>query len=255
MFDGWIIGLSITLDGRRLLADCKKSKIKMFSREMKKISSLSLPAQPWDIAVLGDREAIVSDYDDSKLFILDVSDKKMSIRRTVEVSFCVHSIATYKDKLVAISPDPSPRSVKLVDHSGKVYWSTSTDQQGQQLLSVPEYVSCSDDGRSSTVIVTDYGNNPLTLLNSNTGDVISRHQVEGEWPRGVTSDTAGNIYVCYFGTSEVAVLSKDFSEEKILLTQRDGISGNPQAIAYDADDHRPIVSYYWSNVVDCFKLL
>ena len=83
----YITGLSITPDGRRLLADCNNSKIKMFSRDMKIISSLTLPAEPWDIAVTGDREAVVSVYDGSKLFILDVSDKQMSIRRTVELSF------------------------------------------------------------------------------------------------------------------------------------------------------------------------
>ena len=115
-------------------------------------------------------------------------------------------------------------------------------------------MSCYDDRRSSTVIVTDYGNNTLTLLNSDTGDVISRHQVEGRCPRGVTTDTAGNVYVCYPGTSEVAVLSRDLSEAKILLTRCDGISGFLQSVVYDAEDHRLLLSYY-SNAVDCFHLL
>ena len=246
-----ITGLSITPDGRRLLADFNNIKIKMFSRDMKIISSLTLPGQPWNIAVTGDREAVVSVVG-SKLFILDVSHKQMSIRRTVELSFGVRGIVTHKDKLVVTSLDPSP-SVKLIDHSGQVYWSTSTDQQGQQLFSVPQYVTCYDDGRSSTVIVTDFNDNTLTLLNSDTGDVIRRYQVEGKGPTGVTTDTAGNVFVCYWRTYEVAVLSRDFSEEKILLTQRDGISGYPQAIVYDAEDHLLLVSCV--NAVYWFKLL
>ena len=132
----FITGLSITPDGRRLVADRNNCKIKMFSRDMKIISSLILPAHPGDIAVTGDREAVVSVLG-SKLFILDVSDKQMSIRRTVELSFGVRGIVAHKDKLVVTSLDPSPASVKLIDHSGQVYWSTSTDQQGQQLFSLP----------------------------------------------------------------------------------------------------------------------
>ena len=95
----WITGLSITLDGRRLLADCNHRKIKMFSRDMKIISSLPMPDQPRDIAVIGDMEAVVSVRDESKLFILDVSDKQMSIRRSVELCFEVRGIVTYKDIL------------------------------------------------------------------------------------------------------------------------------------------------------------
>ena len=180
--DCWITGLAVTLDGRRLLVDCYNKKIKLFSRDMKIITSLSLPAAPWDIAVTGDREAVVSVPGKSQLYILVVSDQQLSVRRTVQLSFSVDGIATCRDRLVVTSPDPSP-SVKLIDQRGKVYWSTSTDQQGQQLFSQPEYVSCYDDGRSSTVIVTDQGNHTLTLLNSDTGDVISRHQVGGKGPQ------------------------------------------------------------------------
>ena len=176
---------------------------------MKIITSLSLPAAPWGIAVTGDREAVVSVLGESQLYILVVSDQQLSVRRTVKLSFSVVGIATCRDRLVVTSQDPSP-SVKLIDQRGKVYWSTSTDQQGQQLL--PYYVSCYDDGRSSTVIVTDVDNHTLTLLNSDTGDVISRHRVGRKGPRGVTTDTAGNIFVCYcyLWTNELAVLAKDF---------------------------------------------
>lgn len=73
-------------------------------------------------------------------------------------------------------------------------------------------------------------------------------------PRGFTTDTAGNIYICYNMTSEVAVLSKDFSEEKILLTQRGSIRGSPLAIAYDAGHHRLLVGYYGCNDADFFSV-
>ena len=301
----WIPGMAITNDGRRLLADNNNNKIKMFSRDMKSLCSLSLSTTPWDIAVIGDREAVVSFYRNTKLLILDISDRKMSIKGTVKLPFRVYAIAPYQDKhtvdaiapyqdkhtvdaiapyqdkhtvdaiapyqdkhtvdaiapyqdklLVTALPTASylPGSVKLIDQTGTVYWSTDTDQQGQRLFDTPWYVTCYDDRGSAAVIVSDSGNNTLTVLNADTGDVITRRQVEGKRPRGVTTDTTGNIYVFYWQTNEVAVLSKDLSQAYVLLSKRDGLSGNPEAIVYDAADHQLLVSNHEDSRIDCFKL-
>ena len=258
--NSWIIGMAITSDGRRLLADCNNNKIKMFSRDMKSLCSLSLSDTPLDIAIAGDREAVVSCYE-TKLLILDIFDRKMGIKRTVELPFPVYAISPYQDKLLVTAwpTSSSSASVNLVDKRGRVYWSTDTHQQGQELFSHPGYVTCYDDGGSAAVIVSDVGycNDTLMVLNADTGDVITRRQVKGKHPRGVTTDTAGNLYVCYYETDEVAVLTKDLSQENVLLSKRDGLSSRPKAIVYNAVDHQLLVSYYSSdsrNTVDCFKL-
>ena len=250
-----ITGIAITNDGRRLLADLDNNKIKMFSRDMKLLCSLSLSTRTWDIAVTGDREAVVSCLNERKLLVLDISDRKMSIKGTVELPFTVVAIAPYEDKLlVAVPWTTTSTSVKLIDRSARVYWSTHTGQQGQQLFAVPWYVTRYDDGGSAAVIVSDNANNTLTVLNADTGDVITRRQVEGKRPKGVTTDTAGNIYVCYKQTDEVAVLTKDLSQENVLLSKSGGLSGSLEAIIYNAVDHQLLVSYDSRNTVDCFKL-
>ena len=118
-------------------------------------------------------------------------------------------------------------------------------------------MTCYDDGGSAAVIVSDDYNDTLTLLNADTGDVITRRQVEGKGPSGVTTDTTGNIYKCYYSTGEVAVLSKDLSQEKVLLSERDGLSREPQAILNDAVDHQLFVSnvsHDSRNTFESFKL-
>ena len=261
-----ITGIAITNDGRRLMADHFNRKIKMFSRDMKLLCSLSLSTSPCNIAVTGDREAVVSCWSEPKLLILDISDRKMSIKGTVELPFTVRGIvpyqvdglAPYEDKLLVTTlPHTSPPSVALIDQTGRVYGSTGTDQQGQLLFTWPWYVTCYDDGGSAAVIVSDRGNNTLTVLNADTGDVITRRQVEGKGPRGVTTDTTGNIYVCYYWTGEVVVLTKDLSQENVLLPERDGLSRRPQAVAYNTVDHQLLVSNDFGdsrNRVDCFTL-
>ena len=259
-----INGMAITNDGRPLLSDRGNSKIKLFSQDMKSLCTLSVSTTPLDIAVTGDREAVVSCWSETKLLVLDISERKMSIKGTVELFFTVVAIAPYQDKLLVTAPlstVTSSRSVRLIDQRGRLYWSTNTDQQGRWLFSWPQYVTCYDDGGSAAVIVSDKGNNTLTVLNADTGDVITRRQVkgwfQGKCPRGVTTDTAGNIYVCYYETDEVAVLTKDLSRENVLLSKRDGLSSYPNAIVYNAVDHQLLVSNYSDdsrNTIDCFKL-
>ena len=53
------------------------------------------------------------------------------------------------------------------------------------------------------------------------------------------------------------MLSKDLSQENVLLSKRVGLSRAPQAIVYNAVDHRLLVSNTSSdsyNKVDCIKL-
>lgn len=88
--------------------------------------------------------------------------------------------------------------MKMIDPSGNIYWSVSSNQEIQSLFQSHFYVIRHDDGRSATIVVTDTGNRTLTLLDGDDGSVINRRQVKGKKPFGVTSETDGNVYVCYY---------------------------------------------------------
>ena len=252
--DCWITGMAITNDGRRLLVDYYNNKVKLFSRDMKLLSSLSL-SDPRDIAVISDKEAVVITVNRS-LVLLCISGSKMSIIDTTRVPYDVFAISKYGEKLAVTSHIPNPPSVKLIDKTGRIYLSVSTDDQGQWLFSDPRYVT--SDIERSTVTVTDCGNNTLTVLNGDTGDVIKRRSREDKSPRAITTGPSGNIYVCYYDTREVAVLTGDLTEERILLSQQNGLDDGPTAIAYDKSCGQLITSYGWCigdrNGVDVFDL-
>ena len=272
----WITGMAITNDGRRLLVDNYNNKVKLFSRDMKLLSSLSL-SEPSDIAVISDKEAVVTTANKSLVLLgisgshmsinnttslsyvargisklLDISGSKMSINDTTRVPYDVKGISKYGEKLAVTSHSPEPVSVKLIDKTGRVYWSVSTDGQRQSLFSKPWYVT--SDIERNTVTVTDWGNNTLTVLNGDTGDVIKRRSVKDKSPAGVTTGPSGNIYVCYKYTREVAELTGDLAEERILLSQQDGLGDGPLAIAYDKSCGQLITSYRFHNSVDVFDL-
>ena len=256
----WITGMAITNDGRRLLVDYKNKKVKLFSRDMKLLSSLSLSDyKPCDIAVISDKEAVVT-TENTSLVLLNISGSKMSINDTTNVSYGVKGISKYGKKLVVTSCSLITSSVKLIDRTGRVYWSVSSDDQGQSLFNRPMFEFVTSDIERNTVTVTDCGNNTLTVLNGDTGDVIKRRSVNTVWsfpksPYGITTGPSGNIYVCYSDTHEVAELTGDLAEERILLSQQDGLGIQPQAIAYDKTSGQLITSYsHYCNSVEFWEL-
>ena len=255
----YITGMAITTDGKRLLVDNGNKKVKLFSRDMKLLSSLSLSDTPRDIAVISDKEAVVITDNKSlvlSLVLLNISARHLSINSTTRVPYDVEGISKYCEKLAVTSSSPRPPSVKLIDKTGRVYWSVYTDGQGQSLFSQPGFVT--SDIERNTVTVTDRGNKTLTVLNSDTGDVIKRRSVKDKSPQGVTTGPSGNIYVCYFTTREVAELTGDLAEESILLSQQDGLGDGPLAIEYDKSCGQLITSYALigsdGNSVDVFGL-
>ena len=253
-----IIGMAITKNNRRLLVDRNNVKVKLFSPDMKHLSSVSVTDTPRGIAIVNDDTAVVT-TDNKELILLDISynwifGEKLSISRTVKLDYTVRGISSCKSKLVVTCPDTEPPSVKLIGQTGRVYWSVSTDQQERQLFEDPRYLCCHDSDRSSTVVVTDRGKDTLTLLKAETGETVTKRQLEGDKrPWGVTTDTTGNVYVCYRANGEVSVLTGDLSEERILLTKQDGLSEGPQAIVYDETKRQLIVSYF-SGSIDCYQL-
>ena len=251
----WITGIAVTKDGKIILADFNHCKVKIFSREMKFLFSLSLSKRVWDVEMTGDKETVVSTYD-PKLIFLYVSDNKLAIKREILFPLIIYSITRFKDYLIVTCPHAAPPAVKLIDMAGKVIWSVSTGDTGQALFKIPWYVSSFSDSKSSSVIVTDNDNRTLTLLNGDTGEVITTRQLEWKIPRGVATDNdnAGNVYVCYFGTREVAVLSADLSKEKILLSGQQGcLRSYPQAIAFHQMSRQLVISYYGESCIDIYQ--
>ena len=135
---------------------------------------------PRGIAVISDKEAVVTTANNKSLKLLGISGGKMSINDTTRVSYDVEGISQYGEKLVVTSNNPKPSSVKLIDKTGRVYWSVSSDDQGQSLFSKPRFVT--SDIERNTVTVTDYGNKTLTVLNGDTGAVIKRRSVKHKYP-------------------------------------------------------------------------
>ena len=264
----WITGIAITEGNRIIMVDFENRKVKMFGTCMRFVFSLCLQFRPWDIAVIRENAAAVS-MSGRQLAIIGTSQDDMLIKDTVKLPFDIFGIAAHEDKLIITSLTSdilSLPSVKLIDTTGRVYWSVPLNHKGRQLFKWPMYVSILN--HDSSVVVTDSGNSAITLLHVETGEIIKRYwlplTVE---PQCVTVDPHNNIYISCIGTNEVVVVSKDLSDTQCLLTKRGflkqwslnstrriDLKGKPWALCYDKTTQQLIVSYDSRSSIDLFRV-
>ena len=263
----WITGIVVTKSGNVILADNLNEKLKVFSKQMKFLSGLALPGEPWDVCLSGDAEAVISMPENEQLLIVDISGSKTRIKQTLELEYRVYGVAACQDSIIVACPYTTPPSVKRLDKKGRVKWSVDS-YESHQLFTRPWYLlvamatsTTSSKSRVSTIIVTDcdfHLENPrLVLLDASKGEVIGFRSMQSRNPYGIAADQSKSdfIYVCN-SANEVAIMTKDLTEEKVILTEKEGIIGTPQALTFDPIQRSLIMSYSnkTRSYLDCFKL-
>ena len=254
-----IRGMALTDNGTILLADWLNSNIKSVSQDSKVLSILSLPSRPRAVTVLDTTTAVVA-ADNKKLYIIIITDDKaLSLRSESQLDYRIYAMVAYNGNL-AVTCDTSPVTTKLITIDGRVLWSVCGATTGPDLFKWPYVIITSITDTTAVVVVSDNMKNTLTLLEAQTGTFIRSIDLgEGKEPYGITTDSDGNVYVCYSLTNEICVWSADFQESKILLSGGDKLGKKPRCIVYSAVDDSLYVSYHpWSdsrNTVDNFRLV
>ena len=248
-----VYGMDVTNNGNILLADFENKKIKAFSSENKLLSFLKLSSSPSDVSILN-RLTAVAGASDGKLRILNISDiNSISVQKTIDLGYHVIGPLRYNHNLI-IASWKKQASVKMLSADGKEIWSISVDTTGQKLFSNPFSLARTAITDRNTILVTDLGKNTLTLLDASDGQLLRTVDVKGKCPHGITVDTCGNVYVCFFDSGEICCFSDDLQHSRILLS-RTNLKGPPRDIFYRRSTDSLLISYYKVDAVDCFKLL
>ena len=66
--------------------------------------------------------------------------------------------------------------------------------------------------------------------------------MKGKYPRGITVDNDGNIFVACNRTREICVWSKDFTKSRTLISQKD-LEMVPRSIAYSSSTDTLYISH------------
>ena len=239
-----ITGITITPSGQRLVVDFNNRKVKLFSQDMRFLSSVSVPDYPWDITMVNDREAVVTVG--QSLVFLGVTDTQLRIKHTIKMSFHCFGITHSNGKLFV----SATTTIHALDLRGTKLWSVgqSLFKSLFQYARYLRYVSSNSDGR--WIAVTDYDKNTITILDTNNGAVITSRQLKNCYGLfGVSVDMSDNIFLC--ARPKIVVLSSDLKTEHVLFNMGDT---RPRAIAYDKMRHQLLISQYSNDSISCLQL-
>ena len=233
----FITGVAITSCGQKLFVDRDNGKVKLFSQDMRFLATVQVHAG-WDITMLNDMEAVVTQG--HSLVFLEVANENLRIKQTINLSFDGFGITHSKYNLICTDG----QQLHAIDRQG-----SEQLLGGQSSFRCSMYVCSNSDGR--WIAATDSGKKTITVLDANTGAVITSRQLEkttGWSYLGVAVDTSDNIFVC--GHKEIIVMSGDLKNERVLFN----IDNFSQAIAYDGTKHQLIISQRYNDSVCCLQL-
>ena len=233
----WITGVAITSCGQKLFVDNYNGKVKLFSQDMRFLSSVQVQ-HGWDITMLNDMEAVVTTV--RSFDFLVVANEKLRIKQTINLSSFSYGITHSKDNLICTGE----QQLHVIDRQG-----SEQLLGGQSSFMCSRYICSNSDGR--WIVVTDIVENTITVLDANNGAVItSRHLEKTGWSDlGVAVDTSDNIFVCR--DNEIIVMSGDLKNERVLFN----IDNDAQAIAYDGTKHQLMISHRFNvDSVRCLQL-
>ena len=187
------------------------------------------------------REAVVTGK--RSLVFLEVTDRQLRVKHTINLSFDDYGLTYSKDKLIVTDT----KTIHALDLQDTEQWSV-----GQYLLKNAGYVCSNSDGRR--IVDTDYSKKIISILDASSGAVITYRQVENValnyGPYGVSVDISDNIFVC--ARPNILFLSGDTKKEHVLFNQG---YNSPLAIAYDETKRQLTITHVvGGDSVSCLQL-
>ena len=149
--------------------------------------------------------------------------------------------------------DDGKHRVLCIDHNGATKWAVGSQGNGRDQFNNPGGVCVLSDGR---VVVADFNNNRLQVLNADTGAVVGTlARSDGEaWnnPWDITTDAQGLIYVVECGNHRVVVITAEGHVVRTLGSYGKGpgqlcypvsvaVDGKGNAIVVDQSNKRLVV--------------
>lgn len=225
-----ITGLAFSPPKTLLLADRNNQCVK--SIDNTKITYyLPLGASPWDITTFGPDQAAVTIPDKKTIQIISTNDG-LSLSRTIAVKGECHGIDTTTNKIIVSHVNPG--KVDIMDHSGNVLHTVSTDTRKKSLFTRPGYVRVSNEGGQEVIYVSDFDTFTLTKLLM-TGDVLYKYKDENlRRPRGPLASDDGHLLVCGYASDNLQLISSSGKKVRSLLKNRDGVK-TPMSVCFGAE--------------------
>lgn len=233
-----ITGCDMFEDGRIIFVDCREANKRLLvtNNEGLFIKAIELMDNPLDVSIIDSNTVAVTLSTGNCISIVDINTTK--ILRTLPVKENCHGICFADGKLVVSLAN---KLLQFLDLSGNVLSTVSK-------MGFATYCSVTNN----KIYYAAHDNDEVYCCDLN-GSVKWKFSLKKNcFPRGITHDDFGNIFVACKTANKVIVIESNGKESRVLLTSDDGLN-TPRVVHYNHKNDTLIVCYA-SNQCSLYKI-
>ena len=252
-----ITGCTMLHSGDIILADANNSSLKVFSQQLKHLTSFDVNEGVFDVTSLGENTVAVSCPDAGEIKIVDLKPEPTIVKSLNTGPGMCWGVQTREEMFVVNVTKDDDAFIRIIDWDSNIVFELqiknclySTVSQIPKSKELAIYtVSCFTEG-------TETGEMPFVdeyRDQTQSGVVVRQfNYLKNLVTRGVTSDASGNAVVCCVDVDQVYTVSRDGDAVELLLAEVDGLDA-PQALCYSKDKRTLLVTSAKSNFVQIFE--
>ena len=247
----WIMGCTFLSNGQILLCDFSNKKMKLLDSEMSVKNSLKLLDSPWNVAAVGENDAIItfgSENINDLRYIHTHPELKLGEKITLPGK--CRGLQVVNDEIYTTwHEDSGYDEIWRLDRAGNIMSKIILTQSSSGRSF---YLGLCLAGSSPRVYLTDWNNDRVTCSQLDGKMLYQYEDKELRGPNGIYVDSAGNSLLCGLYSCNVVVITADGRKHGELLTSKD--VSYPRCIDYRQEDNTLIVGCWDNSKLFVYKL-
>ena len=217
----YITGCDVLPNGQIILCDFSNMNLKLLHSSFIVKEVLDLQAQPWDVSVINDSNAIITLPLLKQLQYMQLEPSLKSGRVIQLDKWCFGIAVAGEDLYVTLHNNPGEGEVRILDMEGSLKRRIGVNQEGSFMFQSPYYLTQS--ATTGKIYVSDTATDTVTCLMSDGSTVYQYKDIYLERPRRVCVEDKENTIVCGGLSNNVHIVTASGKKHGWLLTSADGI--------------------------------
>ena len=236
----WVSGCVFIPNGSLVLCDYRNNKIKMLNKALTMQASLSLHAQPWDIAVANNTTVVVTLLNSQRLQFVQV-EPSLEKKQYIKLSMMCWGVEVVEDEIFITCFDKNGEgSVRVLDFEGIVKRRIVIQNGTQEFNMLKGPYNLTVSPASGNIFVSDYVGNVVTCMTSNGNVLYQYRDALLNGPKDILVDCSENILICSARAYNLQIVDAEGVKHRTLASSKDKIM-KPWSVAYRSDDKTLVV--------------